>query len=379
MSQAGIAGRHFGLDWLRITAFALLILYHLGMFFVPWDWHFKYPAPAEWLTLPMRALNPWRLLLLFVVSGYASRMLLSRSSLTAFARYRSVQLGLPLLFGICVIVAPQTWIEMTAKHGYDESFWHFWSRDYFAFAQIAPGLIAPTWNHLWFIAYLLVYTWVLALLAALPGSSRAQIWADKLSAGGMVLAAPLLWLIAVRAVVFPGVKETHALVDDLAAHLVYFPAFLFGFALARSQRLWDALHRCRKPALLLWLLATVAIVASEAAAAGIANRPAWVVTLDQMARAVAGWSAIVSLLGLADAYLNVDHRWRGPLARGVFPVYIAHQTAIIVAAWYLLPFGLHPILLALAIAAITLAASLLFWRVGEHAGPLAPLFGLTRR
>lgn len=27
--------RHYGMDWLRIGAFALLILYHIGMYFVP--------------------------------------------------------------------------------------------------------------------------------------------------------------------------------------------------------------------------------------------------------------------------------------------------------------------------------------------------------
>src|SRR3546814_6967388 len=36
-----IAQRHLGMDWLRIGAFGLLILYHIGMFFVPWDWHVK--------------------------------------------------------------------------------------------------------------------------------------------------------------------------------------------------------------------------------------------------------------------------------------------------------------------------------------------------
>ena len=34
-------GRHFGLDWLRIGAFGLLILYHVGMVFAPWDWVVK--------------------------------------------------------------------------------------------------------------------------------------------------------------------------------------------------------------------------------------------------------------------------------------------------------------------------------------------------
>ena len=30
--------RQYGLDWLRIGAFGLQILYHIGMFFVPWGW-----------------------------------------------------------------------------------------------------------------------------------------------------------------------------------------------------------------------------------------------------------------------------------------------------------------------------------------------------
>ena len=29
------------LDWIRVAAFALLILYHVGMFYVTWDWHVK--------------------------------------------------------------------------------------------------------------------------------------------------------------------------------------------------------------------------------------------------------------------------------------------------------------------------------------------------
>ena len=41
-----MTGRQFGLDWLRIGAFGLLILYHIGMFFVPWGWHVKSATPV---------------------------------------------------------------------------------------------------------------------------------------------------------------------------------------------------------------------------------------------------------------------------------------------------------------------------------------------
>jgi glucans biosynthesis protein C len=59
--------RHYGMDWLRIAAFALLILYHIGMYFVPWGWHVKIDPTIDWVALPMYATNGWRLGLLFLV------------------------------------------------------------------------------------------------------------------------------------------------------------------------------------------------------------------------------------------------------------------------------------------------------------------------
>ena len=33
--------RLFFLDWVRIIAFAVLVLYHVGMYYVTWDFHIK--------------------------------------------------------------------------------------------------------------------------------------------------------------------------------------------------------------------------------------------------------------------------------------------------------------------------------------------------
>ena len=67
MNQSTPATRRNDLDWLRIAAFALLILYHAGMAFVTWDWHIKL-ARLDWLEPVMLFTNAWRLLLLFQVN-----------------------------------------------------------------------------------------------------------------------------------------------------------------------------------------------------------------------------------------------------------------------------------------------------------------------
>ena len=126
--------RHYGLDWLRIGAFGLLILYHIGMVFVPWGYHVKTATPAEWVTVPMLFTSPWRLTLLFLVSGYASRALWMKSRKPGrFVGNRSWRLIVPLLFGVAVIVPPQTWVELVTQHDYRSGYGTFWIHDYWRF------------------------------------------------------------------------------------------------------------------------------------------------------------------------------------------------------------------------------------------------------
>lgn len=141
----GATERHYGMDWLRIGAFGLLILYHVGMAFVPWPYEVKVvDPPLDWVTIPMFLTNPWRLSLLFLVSGYASAAILGREPAPGrFIRSRLARLGIPLLFGMAVIVTPQPWVNLVTQHGYRHDFGWFMAHDYFGFHRI-DGVAMPT-------------------------------------------------------------------------------------------------------------------------------------------------------------------------------------------------------------------------------------------
>ena len=99
--------RRYDLDWLRVIAFGLLIFYHSGMFYVTWGWHVKsvYAGPAA--EPLMLTVNPWRLALLFFISGVAIRFATDKAaSRWTFLRSRLYRLGLPILGGVIVLVAP---------------------------------------------------------------------------------------------------------------------------------------------------------------------------------------------------------------------------------------------------------------------------------
>src|SRR5438034_2269819 len=67
--------RRIDLDWVRIGAFGLLIFYHVGMLYVSWEFHIKSTHRIAALEPLMLVLNPWRLALLFLVSGAATRFM----------------------------------------------------------------------------------------------------------------------------------------------------------------------------------------------------------------------------------------------------------------------------------------------------------------
>ena len=63
--------RRHDLDWVRVCAFGLLVLYHVGMYYVTWDWHVKSPAASDALEPFMLLSSPWRLALIKVFKQWS--------------------------------------------------------------------------------------------------------------------------------------------------------------------------------------------------------------------------------------------------------------------------------------------------------------------
>jgi hypothetical protein len=371
--------RHYGMDWLRIGAFALLILYHVGMVFVAWDYHIKTAAPSEWLAVPMLFTNAWRLMLLFVVSGFASRMLLAKSTgLRGFVRNRNARLLLPLAFGMVVIVPPQSWVELVGKHGYAHDYGWFWLHDYFRFGAL-DGVILPTWNHLWFVVYLWAYTLALALLLMLPRPARLQAAFDRVFGGAGALWVPIAYLLLFQVLLFRRGEETHDLVRDGVAHIAYLPAFLFGFGLGGSRAAMASFGRLWKLAAVLALGGYAVVGTIDALWVAGAELPGAATEAFRVAREVQTWASIAALIGIAERYLNRDTAWRATLTEAIFPFYIIHQTVIVLGEYALKPFGLPALAEFGILVAATVSGCWLFYLAGREVSLLRPLIGLRPR
>jgi hypothetical protein len=374
--------RRVDLDWVRIGAFGLLIFYHVGMLYVSWQFHIKSAHRIAALEPLMLVVNPWRLALLFLVSGVATRFMLLKYTIRWLLRARSFRLLIPLIFGMLVIVPPQAYDQVAESLGYPAGFLDFYTRHYFAFAaqfcRPGPCIVLPTWNHLWFVAYLWVYTMALGIvLVAAPGLVG---WIERrltpTLSGALLLIVPSVAFAAYRIVLSPNFPSTHALFGDWYNHAVYATVFLLGFVLARAEAFWDAIERQR------WLALSVAVAAFLSFlvlrwSRDSATAPSLPLNLyGGVAYGCYQWLCVVAILGFARRWLTADSAVRRYLTDAIFPYYIVHQTAIIMIAHQLHGWDLPAWLEASLVISGTLAACVLTYETIRRITILRPLFGL---
>ncbi|MAK61405.1 MAG: hypothetical protein CMK09_10530 [Ponticaulis sp.] len=375
--------RRYDLDWLRVIAFACLIFYHVGMGYVTWDFHVKSAHAGPEIEWAMMLMNPWRLGLLFFISGVAFRFASDRLTGGTVARRRLIRLGLPIVFAMLVVVAPQSYFELR-QQGLTDA-------DYLAFLSIylAPGedfgLIMPTWNHLWYVVYLLVYSLMFA--AALPlmkalAEGPAKRFFDVISAGPM----RALTLIAVPFIVYrftldTQFQTTHNLVWDWANHAHRLTIFGIGYFIAKHDRFWMAVDKVFPWALGL----TVGLVLTMGPVWAfwdevVETVPMWTVEFFRVVRVWYAWLVILTLIGGAQRFLNRPSPILTYFNSAVFAWYMVHQTVLIAAIYYLTQHAMPGWVEFLLVALITVIGCHLFYELGRHLPRfLALFFGIERR
>jgi glucans biosynthesis protein C len=366
--------RRYDLDWLRIAAFGLLIGYHVGMLYVPWAFHVKseYRGGAG-LTALMLALNPWRLPLLFVISGAATAFMAQGLGRGALAGQRLKRLLIPLVFGMAVVVVPQVYFEVSEAGRYSGGFMAFWGR-YLQGDQSFRTPI-PTWNHLWFVAYLLVYTLIVVALAPKPRAVQAAPAEPSSAAVVALLLGPWFVLWVLRMTLFPLFGSNHAMLRDWYDHTLYFGMFLFGFTLVRQPVLWLAIDRLRWPALGLAVLGALVFIGLSLGWGDVFAPGEWQRAVGRAGREAQAWGAVLAALGFGRRHLNHDHRWRAYLVDVIFAYYIVHQTALIALAVWLKPLQLGGALERALVVAGTAVACVVTAELARRSEWLRPLFG----
>lgn len=315
--------RYDFLDWLRVIAIFVLFFFHTGMIFVGWGWHIVNAQTIPSLEWPMDIAHRLRMPLLFVIAGAGMWFALQRRGTTQFLRERTLKLLLPLAVGMVLIVPPQIYYERLLRGQ--------WHGDYLTFYVTRVLQMHPypagdfSWHHLWFIAYLYVY-----VLLLLP----AMIWWKRLRPR----AAPRISLFLLglplginEALLKPLFPESHNLVSDWYIFNHYLLLTAYGYVMASMPGVWKWLCDIRRWSLVIGVGAFVALITGFNT--GVIRHDS---VADSVGANVFTWLWVMVFLGYGYRYLSFVNpllRWAREAS---YPVYILHQTVIVVIGYYVI-------------------------------------------
>ena len=335
MNSSRFIRRH-DLDWLRLIAIVILLFYHTGMLFNPWGWHIKNNETSESFRYWMVFLHYWRMPLLLFISGAGTYMALGKRTPGEYAGERFKRLFIPLVFGMFVIVPPQIYYEHLTEYS---SYLDFY-KTVFNFIPYPQGSFS--WHHLWFVAYLLLFSLIALPLLNFLRSSRSESFKKLLfkilSRPVGILAGPMALIVVTQVTLRPYFPdETHALIDDWAFFTFYFCFFILGAICYSSGAVWESIGNNRKHLLVAAIFVLVPFYTFYFHLLNFIDLP-WTddqveISFDVTATFVS-WFWVITVIAFGQHYLNRSHPWLAKVNEGLYPFYILHQTVIIAIGYY---------------------------------------------
>jgi len=272
--------------------------------------------------------------LFFLVSGAATWFSLASRNAGRYISERVKRLLVPLIFGTLAVVPIQVYWMRMSKHEFAGSYFRFYPH---FFNGIAPQGNFE-WGHLWFLAYLFVFS-----LVALPlflflrkEAGRALITRFAALCEGrgrvFVFAIPLAVIQAALRARWPGFQNLY---DDWANFAYYLTFFIYGYLLCSEPGFRQAVRENGKLAFLMGIGSTSAIFLLYLTG----NTPSpdysfgWVLLM--VLHGFNSWFWIVAILSLADRRLNFTNKVLEYANEAALPFYIFHMAVVVSFGYYI--------------------------------------------
>jgi len=342
--------RRYDIDWLRVIAIGLLLIYHIAIIFQPWAMFIgfiKSDESVEALWIPMTMLNVWRIPLLFFVSGMGLYFAMRKRNWKQLLLERTKRILLPFAFGI-VAIAP---LHM------------FIFQKYY---NLPLGYYAHQ-GHLWFLGNIFVYVLLLLplyyYLKKHENGKIKRILSSLMSYAGGPLLISLFFVIEVL-LVKPSLFELYA--QTWHGFFNGFLAFFFGFLLVYSGKtFWQTVSKWK------WMYIGIAAVLYTIRFTGYEAISTNYIT------AIESNCWIFGVFGLGYHYLNKPSALLSYLSKAAYPAYIIHMFVMFAGALIILPLEMHPMLKFITITIFTFVATYLIYEfIIRRLRFIRPLFGL---
>jgi glucan biosynthesis protein C len=373
MDGRGVPRVYF-IDWLRILAVLLLFPFHVLRVFNTEDFYVKASTLSTTVDGVLNFIGVWHMPLLFFLAGCSTYFALQKRTGGEYAWERVKRLLVPLIFGTFVLIPPQTWYGARFNSGYTESYAHYLASGDFMRWNIQEGgdyFGGFGLGQLWFILWLLFISLIVLPLVLWGGRGRGV---RRMQAFSRRLSSPVWWLLPIVVLL---IGEAAPQLADKPS-VFYLFVFLLGFVAVCDPKFAQSAERYRWPAFAAGVGLTLFWLLSGDFRDSLGD-PSFGRTGLVFLGVAAVWLMLMGALGLGKRYLDRTSRVERYLAEGSYPVYILHQTVIVILAFQVVGFAVPVPAQAVILFVLAVAGTFALYELVRRVGVLRFLFGMRPR
>lgn len=342
--------RRYDIDWLRVIAIALLLIYHIAIVFQPWAMFIAFIRSEELSTelwQPMTLLNVWRIPILFYVSGMGLYFAMRKRNWKQLIGERTKRILVPFLFGI---------VAITPLHMFVFQKYYKMTLTYY-----------PHMGHLWFLGNIFVYVLLLLpvfLLLKKNENNKLKKIIEKLMRYPLTPLIVSVLFVLEALILQPKPFSLYA--ETWHGFVLGFLCFFFGFFFMHlGKSFWQNVLKWR------WLYFGIAAIMFTIRYVVYATEaPGYLMVIESNC-----W--IFAVFGFFHKHLNKPSKTLSYLSKAAYPVYIIHMIVLYLASMWILPMNLPVYISFPLIVVITFAGCYLIYEFVIRRIPLLrPFFGL---
>lgn len=327
--------RLYFIDYIRVFAFLLLILFHCALPFVSYNWEVKNEQKSEILMSIVLWFHQWRLPLLFFISGVGIYFSLKTRNILKFILERFKRLFVPLVFAMLFTIPVQVYVEYLQKGRVTGTYFEFYP-SVWNFVPYPDGSL--TWSHMWFIVYLLTFIIVLIPFFSLFKIKVLEKYKDRFS--NVLSSKYLIFLIFLIQyynyyLFYLKFPEQGSLVEDWFVFNSSITYLIIGYLLASSTQFWDNCERYKKISLSIAVITSTILFINYYLPNALPKKEGMDTQVYFLLDALQIWSMILTIIGFTKKYLNTTSNILQYLNQAVFPFFIIHQTIIVAIGYWI--------------------------------------------
>ncbi|MCX8481178.1 MAG: acyltransferase family protein, partial [Sediminibacterium sp.] len=358
--------RIYYLDWLRVVAFGILILFHSWQPFNNFGWLIKSDSKSFIADILTVFFHTWRLYLIFFISGVGTWITLN-ANISSFLNNRILRLIVPFVFA-SIIIVPCQYFYQTLQTFPNTSFINFISHYPQSFLHKKFKYDIFLWIleigiHLWYLPSLFIMTLILLpLLKRINATGLSEVFLLRITKHPSLVflcSLPIILPIIFLKPIFP---EYTSLTD----FLTYSCSFIYGFIFIKEySRLVPIIQKIKTPLLISSILSSLLIISFllNDDFVNAAFNPSYniyhVIVCIPLGYSAFSWP--LYFVSLFSQKFNFNMNILPELNRSILPIYILHQSLIVVGGYYIIKYFNNGFLEFIFIVLTTLIISVILY------------------